>query len=133
MWKELFRRSQKDGLSLQGQIRAMMVGAIHSGVLPPGESVPSSRELAEQLEVGRITVVLAYQQLAEEEFLVSRQRKGHFVNPDIRRGQVQSIPVPAAEQQVTARTDWTRRLCLQPDTHRSIAPRIAVGDGGGGH
>lgn len=120
MWKELFQRSRKDGLSLQGQIRAMMVDAIHTGVLPLGEAVPSSRELAEQLEVGRITVVLAYQQLAEEEFLVSRQRKGHFVNPDILRGQVQSSPLPKPQLLDTSRTDWTRRLCLQPDTQRSI-------------
>lgn len=119
MWNELFRRSRRDGLSLQGQIRAMMVDAIHAGVLPPGEPVPSSRELAEQLEVGRITVVLAYQQLSEEEFLISRQRKGHFVNPDVRRGQV-ATPIRRPELVVQRKTDWSRRLCLQPNAHRSI-------------
>lgn len=119
MWNELFRRSRRDGLSLQGQIRAMMVDAIHAGVLPPGEPIPSSRELAEQLEVGRITVVLAYQQLSEEEFLISRQRKGHFVNPDVHRGQVTQTP-PRPQPEVRRKTDWSRRLCLQPDAHRSI-------------
>ena len=112
MWNELFQRSRRDGLSLQGQIRAMMVDAIHSGVLPPGEPVPSSRELAEQLEVGRITVVLAYQQLSEEELLISRQRKGHFVNPDMRRGQVALGERPPASTP-QRKTDWARRLCLQ--------------------
>ena len=112
MWNELFRRSRRDGLSLQGQIRAMMVDAIHAGVLPPGEPIPSSRELAEQLEVGRITVVLAYQQLSEEEFLISRQRKGHFVNPDVHRGQVTQTP-PRPQPEVRRKTDWSRRLCLQ--------------------
>jgi GntR family transcriptional regulator / MocR family aminotransferase len=120
LWKELFRRSKKEGLSLQGQIRAMMVDAIHSGVLPPGEPVPSSRELADQLAVGRITVVLAYQQLAEEAFLISRQRKGHFVNPDFRRGQV-SVVEPVSESPDAAKIDWSRRFCLQPNAHRSIA------------
>lgn len=119
MWNELFRRSRRDGLSLQGQIRAMMVDAIHAGVLPPGEPVPSSRELAEQLEVGRITVVLAYQQLSEEEFLISRQRKGHFVNPDVRRGQVVT-PTLRTVEVPQRKTDWSRRLCLQPNAHRSI-------------
>jgi len=119
MWNELFQRSRRDGLSLQGQIRAMMVDAIHSGVLPPGEPVPSSRELAEQLEVGRITVVLAYQQLSEEELLISRQRKGHFVNPDMRRGQVALGERPPASTP-QRKTDWARRLCLQPNAHRSI-------------
>lgn len=120
LWKELFHRSHKDGLSLQGQIRAMIVDAIHAGVLPPGEAVPSSRELAEQLEVGRITVVLAYQQLAEESFLVSHQRKGHFINPDIKRGQVAPNASPPAVVPESRKTDWTRRLCLQPNAHRSI-------------
>lgn len=119
MWRELFLRFSKDGLSLQGQIRAMIVNAIHSGVLPPGEAVPSSRELADQLEVGRITVVLAYQQLAEESILLSQQRKGHFVNPDFRRGQVTSVAAPPTTTG-GEKTDWMRRLCLQPSSHRSI-------------
>lgn len=119
MWNELFRRSRRDGLSLQGQICAMMVDAIHGGVLPPGEPVPSSRELAEQLQVGRITVVLAYQQLSEEAILVSLQRKGHFVNPDFRRGLVPSAS-PRTEAAPQSKTDWSRRLCLQPSAYRSI-------------
>lgn len=118
MWKELFQRSRKDGLSLQGQIRAMVVDAIHSGVLPLGEALPSSRELAEQLDVGRITVVLAYQQLAEESLLVSRQRKGHFVNPDFQLGRV--ARTSSVVEVNNSKTDWARRLCLQPNAHRSI-------------
>ena len=58
MWEQLFQRSAKPGLSLQGQIREMFVDAILTGVLTPGDPVPSSRELARHLSVGRITVVL---------------------------------------------------------------------------
>src|SRR2546427_8489282 len=67
MWGQLFRRSARPSLSLQGQIREMLVDAILSGILAPGESIPSSRELARHLGVARITVVLAYQQLARSE------------------------------------------------------------------
>ena len=56
MWEQLFRRSARPSLSLQGQIREMLVDAILTGVLTPGEPVPSSRELAKHLGVGRITV-----------------------------------------------------------------------------
>ena len=50
-------------MSLQGQIRRMLVAAILDGQLPPQTALPSSRELADQLSVARNTVVLAYQQL----------------------------------------------------------------------
>ena len=88
MWKQLLQRSARENMSLQGQIREMLVGAILDGQLPAGVPVPSSREMAEQLGVARNTVVLAYQQLADEGYLVSRQRSGHFVNADMLAGRL---------------------------------------------
>jgi GntR family transcriptional regulator/MocR family aminotransferase len=38
--------------------------------------LPSSRKLAQQLNVARNTVVAAYQQLIADGYLVSRQRSG---------------------------------------------------------
>ena len=66
-------------LNLQNQIRQKLVGGILSGALPPGHRLPSSRKLAQQLEVARNTVVLVYQQLVAEGYLVTRQRSGIFV------------------------------------------------------
>jgi GntR family transcriptional regulator/MocR family aminotransferase len=118
MWGQLFRRSARPALSLQGQIREMLVDAILTGILAPGEPIPSSRELARHLGVARITVVLAYQQLAEEAFLLSRQRKGHFIHPDVLKGRTPGgAAAPAADGR---RTDWSRRLWLLPSQQRSI-------------
>lgn len=121
MWKQLLQRSSRPSLSLQAQIREMMVGAILDGQLPPGVPLPSSREMAEQLGVARNTVVLAYQQLNEEGYLVSRQRSGHFVNPDIIRGRPQSKTAPPMPATEPHRVDWSSRLCLHPGDQRSIA------------
>ena len=66
MWKQLLQRSSQPNLSLQAQIRQMIVGAVLDGQLPAGVPLPSSREMAEELGVARNTVVLAYQQLSEE-------------------------------------------------------------------
>jgi len=55
--------------------------------------LPSSRELARQLGVARNTVVLAYQHLIDERYLLSRERRGYFVNPDMLDGQV-NVPRP---------------------------------------
>ena len=87
MGPPLFARGRRDAnVGLQGQIREMLVAAILDGQLPAGVPIPSSREMAEQLGVARNTVVLAYQQLADEGYLVSRQRSGHFVNTEGRGG-----------------------------------------------
>ena len=125
MWKQLFVQSSRPHLSLQGQIREMLVSAILKGVLSPGSAVASSRDMAEQLGVGRITVVLAYQQLSDEGFLVSHQRRGHFVSDDVLKG---SVLKKASEQTVQAaqsklsisQTDWHKRFCLHPSQQRSI-------------
>ena len=74
MWQQLFQRSTSAGLSLQAQIREMLVMAILDGQLPLDAPLPSSRELAAQLGVARNTVVIAYQQLADEGYLLSRER-----------------------------------------------------------
>lgn len=122
LWKQLLQRSSQPNLSLQAQIRQMVVGAILDGQLPPGMPLPSSRDMAEELGVARNTVVLAYQQLSEEGYLVSRQRSGHFVNAEITRGRAappqQHAPVPAAGPH---RVDWQSRFCLHPAQQRSIA------------
>lgn len=123
MWEQLFLRSARPSLSLQGQIREMLVDAILSGVLAPGDAIPSSRELARHLRVGRITVVMAYQQLSEEAFLLSRERKGHFIHPDVLQGRTVTASRSSAKAQDSdeeAHTDWSRRLWLRPSLQRSI-------------
>jgi GntR family transcriptional regulator/MocR family aminotransferase len=131
MWKQLFAQSSRPQLSLQGQIREMLVTAILKGILSPGAAVASSREMAEQLGVGRITVVLAYQQLSDEGFLVSRERRGHFVSDDVLKGSLlkkasdqnnqnnQNIQ-PSQPTQTISQTDWHKRFCLHPSQQRSI-------------
>ena len=81
--KLLISLDQHSPLGLQLQIRQKMVAAILSGALPVGERIISSRKLSEELKVARNTVVLAYNQLIDEGYLVSYERKGLFVNEKI--------------------------------------------------
>lgn len=120
MWKQLLQRSARENMSLQGQIREMLVGAILDGQLPAGVPIPSSREMAEQLGVARNTVVLAYQQLADEGYLVSRQRSGHFVNAEMLAGRLAGRARAPLTSLVGAPPDWTRRYRLRPSQQRSI-------------
>jgi GntR family transcriptional regulator / MocR family aminotransferase len=95
-------------LNLQAQIRQKMVEAITLGNFPEGQRLPSSRKLAEQLGVARNTVVLAYQQLVDEGYLVSRERSGLYVNEEIKAGQVAQGQVQ--ERSLETGTRWRNRF-----------------------
>ena len=97
MWHRLFRLDPDAGQSLQAQLRQALVKAILDGRVPVDVALPSSRELARELGVARNTVVLAYQHLVDEAYLVSRERRGYFVNPDMLGGRVDASPSPRRE------------------------------------
>ena len=108
----------RDGdLNLQNQLRQKLVDAILAGSLPPGRRLPSSRQLATQLDVARNTVVLAYQQLSAEGYLVSRERSGVYVNERIVQGRVASGPGIAAND-TDNDSHWRRRLKGSPPRPR---------------
>ncbi len=52
---------------------------ILTGVLKPNEKLPSKRALAQNLEVSKITVETAYNQLLSEGFIRSVEKVGYFV------------------------------------------------------
>ena len=52
---------------------------ILSGTLSAGEKLPSKRALAAHLEVSKITVEAAYNQLLAEGFIASKEKVGYFV------------------------------------------------------
>ncbi|MFC5384823.1 PLP-dependent aminotransferase family protein [Aquamicrobium segne] len=83
IWSSLFHISADSGQTLQAQIRQAIVAAILDRQIAASMPLPSCRVLAEKLGVARGTVVLAFQQLVEQGFLIARERRGHFVNPDM--------------------------------------------------
>jgi GntR family transcriptional regulator len=64
---------------LQGQIVRQIRARILSGEIEAGESLPSIRGLAKQLQVSVITVQRAYESLEREGIILSRRGKGFFV------------------------------------------------------
>ena len=83
IWSGLFHISAESGQTLQAQIRQAIVAAILDRQIAASMPLPSCRILAEKLGVARGTVVLAFQQLVDQGFLVARERRGHFVNPEV--------------------------------------------------
>ncbi|ONG58165.1 hypothetical protein BKE38_03490 [Pseudoroseomonas deserti] len=66
-------------LSRQEQIVRHVRQAVLSGALRPGDRLPSSRQLAEELGLARQTVVLAFDRLLADGFLAMRAGAGTFV------------------------------------------------------
>jgi len=98
-------------LNLQSQIRQKLVKAILNGTFPAGTKLPSSRKLAVQLGVARNTVVLAYDQLIEENYLESRQRSGIFVSERILEGRVGFQGKPGNRMAMDEK--WNKRILLE--------------------
>ena len=121
----LFHLEPDKGTTLQAQLRRMLVSAILDGQIPPGSPLPSCRSLAQSLKIARNTVVLAYQDLVEEGFLIARERSGFFANPEILGGRVRAGDAgnPANEIKrlaTRAAPDWQGRFRLNPGTQRNI-------------
>jgi DNA-binding transcriptional regulator YhcF (GntR family) len=65
---------------LSEQLRSALASRIASGRLAPGERMPTVRELAAQLEIAPNTVAKAYRDLAAEDLIEGRGRRGTFVS-----------------------------------------------------
>lgn len=73
------------GTPLYRQVYNGLRHAILEGRLPPGARIPSTRRLAEYLAVSRTTVLVAFDQLAAEGFLVPAIGSGSRVSDRLPR------------------------------------------------
>lgn len=107
---------------LQLQIYESVRRAILGGVLMPGARLPSSRELADDLGISRLTAVLAFEQLAAEGYVTSRVGAGTYVNRELPDSGA-NIPVSArsAIAQHPQLSQRGARLSQSPRVVRKIA------------
>lgn len=123
MRDQLFHLRREGGVSIQAQIREMLVSAILSGQMPGGDPLPSSRKMAKILKVSRNTVVLAYQGLADDGYLISKERSGFYVDGEILEGRALA-PQETADNSAVGETsdapDWQKRFRLRPSQGRRI-------------
>lgn len=105
LWAGLIKISHDSTQTLQAQIRQAIVAAVLDRQIAPSMPLPSCRVLAEKLGVARGTVVLAFQQLVDQGFLIARERRGHFVNPEV----LAAPPRPPRKTRSASRIDWKAR------------------------
>ena len=69
--------------SLQSQLSASLKNLVRSRTLQPGQTIPSTRELARDLHISRNTVIQAYDRLIGEGFLEASPRRGVRVSESV--------------------------------------------------
>ncbi len=74
-----FQLNSKSGVPIYRQIQDQIRYGIASGLLTPGEQLPTVRSLAVELSVNPNTVIKAYTELEREGILATEQGSGTFV------------------------------------------------------
>ena len=104
------------GVPLHRQIYDGLRRAILDGLLRPGQRVPSTRVLAVELEVSRLPVLTAYEQLLHEGYLQGRVGAGTFVSEALPDDALRSIPL-------ASRTTSSTTSSTASNTTPNSAPR----------
>ena len=104
---ELHNRS-----SFQQQIREKLVQLIKLDTFGD-KPLPSGRKMAQLIGVSRNTIVLVYESLVDEGYLIARKRSGFFVDPNLALepgpNLVQFKPINA-----TQKPNWCKRMQSRP-------------------
>ncbi len=112
-----------DNQPIYRQLRARVIAMILDRVLNEGDPLPSVRNVAAEFRVNPLTVLKAYQQLADEQIVEKRRGLGMFINAGARKLLLQ------AERQRFMKEQWPvihatiQRLGLTPQGSAFIQRR----------
>ncbi len=109
------------GVPLHRRLTNALRRAILEQRLPVGARLPSTRSLAQDLEVSRSTVVAAFEQLATEGYLLGRSGSGTMVAEDLPIGAPVSTPTSPTHE--TDRPDRSQ-LAVPPRPFRPGVPAL---------
>jgi GntR family transcriptional regulator/MocR family aminotransferase len=84
------------------QIYDRFRGAIASGLLKPGDRIPSARALTKELGLARGTIEAAYSLLAAEGYIQARGQAGTIVTPGLKPQAPIASPMPQSDSGIAA-------------------------------
>lgn len=122
-------RDQDQDQGLGQKLYIALRGWIESGELAAGEALPSSRQLARELGIGRNTALSALDRLAAEGFVVTRPGAGLFVASLALAEAVHDAPDNPENVKLSRRGDHLLAACAPSGgPHRAFAPGIPALD-----
>ena len=119
-------REWNDREPIYRQIRDRVVAMILDGALKEDDPLPSVRTVAAEYRVNPLTVLKAYQQLADEDLVETRRGLGMFVKTGAREVLIEG------EREKFLHQEWPRvhatmqRLGLDPEELLGRRPRKAA-------
>jgi GntR family transcriptional regulator len=115
------------------RLKRWIEDAVRSGQIHAGDALPSERDLAQRVEVSRVTVRKAVQQLVREGVLVQRHGSGTFVAPQFGRveqslSRLTSFAEDMSRRGMAVRSVWLDRGLYMPSPEEMVALGLASGD-----
>ena len=112
------------GTPLHQQVYDGYREAILRGDLQPGQKIPSSRELASEIQVSRFPVLHAYAQLLAEGYFESHVGSGTFISATLPEQMMSSDRQDEGRNPaLSGRRTIARRTALYPHLWRELPPR----------
>ena len=107
------RVETSSGMPITRQIAAQVRAQCASGVLRPGNRLPSVRALAAELAVNQNTILRVYERLTAEGLLERRHGEGTFVADHIPTGQMKAQR-RLLRQQIVRAAELAKTLGVDP-------------------
>ena len=111
-----------DNQPIYRQLRDRVIAMILDGVLNEGDPLPSVRNVAAEFRVNPLTVLKAYQQLADEQIVEKRRGLGMYINSGARKLLLQAERRRFMQEQWPAIYATIQRLGLTPQDLLSSSP-----------
>lgn len=114
-----FRTAGPAGAPLYLKLKRSIEDAVRSGLIGPGDALPSERDIALKADVSRVTVRKAVQDLVKGGILIQRHGSGTFVAPRLERveqslSRLTSFTEDMARRGLSARSQWLERGIYPP-------------------
>jgi GntR family transcriptional regulator len=115
------------------QLKRWIDDAVRRGAIQPGDALPSERDLALKVDVSRVTVRKAVQQLVHDGVLIQRHGSGTFVAPQSQRveqslSQLTSFTEDMARRGLSVRAEWLDRGLYPPSPEETVILGLSSGD-----
>ncbi len=115
------------------QLRRRLQEGVDTGVLPPGSSLPSERELVEITDLSRVTIRKAIQELVQEGVIEQRQGSGSFIRQRLPRVEqslthLTSFTEDMASRDMQTTSKWLERGVFEPSAEEVNALNLSEGE-----
>jgi len=115
------------GIPVYRQLVEQIRFHVASGLLKPGEEIPSTRALSAKLGINPMTISKAFALLEEDGVLVRRPGRPHVVR-ERRRRAVRATRLEQLERALRPVATKARQLDLDPDTAVQVFRRLLESD-----